>query len=101
MRLSYIYNENPNTGKTITNLYDIMLFIDVDILEDFDLVNVIWYSTPSEESWEFSINKLEVSLETYTRDHFVNAPSQWGTTLHCNIISHCLGAYTKWSQSGS
>ena len=31
------------------------------------------------------------------RDHFLNAPSQWETTLHCNVVSHWLGAYTKWS----
>ena len=31
------------------------------------------------------------------RDHFVNAPSQWEMTLHCNVVSHWLGAYTKWS----
>ena len=31
------------------------------------------------------------------RDQFVYAPSQWDTTLHCNIGSHWLGAYTKWS----
>ena len=30
------------------------------------------------------------------RDHFVRAPTQWETTLHCNV-SHWLGAYTKWS----
>ena len=24
-------------------------------------------------------------------------PSQWKATLHCTIISHWLGAYTKWS----
>ena len=27
----------------------------------------------------------------------VYAPSQWGTTLQCNVVSHWLGAYTKWS----
>ena len=32
-----------------------------------------------------------------TRDHFVNAPSQWETTLHCNVVSHWLGAFIKWS----
>ena len=31
------------------------------------------------------------------RDYFQYAPSQSETTLHCNIISHWLGAYTKWS----
>ena len=31
------------------------------------------------------------------RDNFVCTPSQWETTLHCNVVSHCLGAYTKWS----
>ena len=29
--------------------------------------------------------------------HIVNAPSQWEMTLHCNIVSHWLGAYTKLS----
>ena len=31
------------------------------------------------------------------RDHFVYAPCQWETMLHCNIVSQWLGAYTKWS----
>ena len=31
------------------------------------------------------------------RDHFVNAPSQWEMMLQCNIISHWLGSFTKWS----
>ena len=31
----------------------------------------------------------------YIRDHFVNAPSQWETTLHCNVVSHRLGAFTE------
>ena len=28
---------------------------------------------------------------------FVNAPSQWKRMLHCNVVSHWLGAYTNWS----
>ena len=31
------------------------------------------------------------------RNHFVCASKQWETTLHCNIVSHWLGAYKKWS----
>ena len=37
------------------------------------------------------------SLIGLTRDHFEHAPSQLETRLHCNVISHWLGAYTKWS----
>ena len=37
---------------------------------------------------------------TWGRDRFVFAPSQWETTLHCNVVSHWLGAYTKWSLRG-
>ena len=33
-----------------------------------------------------------------SRDHVVYASSQWETTLHCNVISHWIGAYAKWSQ---
>ena len=25
----------------------------------------------------------------------MNAPNQWGTTLHCKVVSHWLGTYTK------
>ena len=32
-----------------------------------------------------------------SKDHFVNAPSQWEVTLHCNVVSLWLGAFTKWS----
>ena len=28
---------------------------------------------------------------------FMNAPNQWEMTFHCNVISHWLGACTKWS----
>ena len=31
------------------------------------------------------------------RDHFVHSPSQWKDTLHCSVVSHWLGACTKWS----
>ena len=31
------------------------------------------------------------------RDHSVNVSNQWEIMLHGNVISHWLGAYTKWS----
>ena len=31
------------------------------------------------------------------RGLFVYAPSQWETTLHCNVVSHWQGSFTKWS----
>ena len=40
---------------------------------------------------------LSRNLHLSPRDHFVNAPSQRETTLHCNVVSPWLGAYTKWS----
>ena len=33
----------------------------------------------------------------YSMDHFVYVCSQWEMTLHCDVISHWLGTYTKWS----
>ena len=30
-------------------------------------------------------------------DHYVYAPCQWETALHCNAVSHWLGADTEWS----
>ena len=34
---------------------------------------------------------------TKWRDHFMHAPSQWETTLRCNVVSHWLGACTEGS----
>ena len=31
------------------------------------------------------------------RDSFVYASSLWEMTLQCNVVSHWLGASTKWS----
>ena len=39
----------------------------------------------------------ESLLKWWTRDHSVYVPSQWEMVLHCNTISHWLGAYTEWS----
>ena len=39
---------------------------------------------------------VDISSQCWRRDHFVYVPSQWETTLHCNVVSHWLGAYTKW-----
>ena len=41
--------------------------------------------------------KVIQSLPYIFRDHIVYAPSQWETTLQCNVVSHWLGAYAKWS----
>ena len=30
-------------------------------------------------------------------DHSVYVPSRWEMALHCNAVSHWLGAYTEWS----
>ena len=38
-----------------------------------------------------------VPLKFTSRDQSVLAHSQWETTLHCNVVSHWLSAYTKWS----
>ena len=53
------------------------------------------------ESWVSIVSILEKVGRIITRphcmDHFAHAPSQWETTLRCNIGSHWLGAYTEWS----
>ena len=41
----------------------------------------------------------QFTTPTYTLSSIktLYTPSQWKTTLHCNVVSHWLGAYTKWS----
>ena len=44
------------------------------------------FTTPGNLTWLYD------GLDTQ-----VHAPSQWETTLQCNVVSHWLGAYIKWS----
>ena len=44
-----------------------------------------------------SLNKMSNSQVVGYRAHSVYVPSQWEMALHCNAISHWLGAYTEWS----
>ena len=48
---------------------------------------MLWYV--SYVSWQLYQDTIRV--------HSVYAPSQWEMTLHCKVISHWLGTYTKWS----
>ena len=47
------------------------------------------------------LNKLNQSMylihmwHSQCKDHFVYVPIQWERTLHCNVVSHWLGASTK------
>ena len=43
------------------------------------------------------LNQLNNKDPVHVRDHSVLAPGQWGATLQCRTISHCLGAYTEYS----
>ena len=38
-----------------------------------------------------------INFGWFARDHFVYAHSLWEMVLHCNVISHWLGTYSKWS----
>ena len=38
------------------------------------------------------------SISTHIlKDHFVYVPNQWEATLQCNVVSHWLATYKKWS----
>ena len=45
---------------------------------------------------KWNVHRIWIKIQG-SRDHFVYAPSRWGATLHCNVTSRWLGAYTKWS----
>ena len=40
---------------------------------------------------------LDKFYNSHTQGSFLYAPSQSETTVHCNVVSHWLGAYTKWT----
>ena len=59
---------------TLSNPYDVFLYI---------FHRVLWL-----HSWAITL--------LMGREHFVYTPSQCEMMLQCNIVSHWLGAHTKW-----
>ena len=59
--------------------------------------NSSWNTKISIQVIHLKMSSVKWQLFCSSRDHFVYAPSQWQMTLHCNVVSHWLGAYTKWS----
>ena len=56
----------------------------------------------SHKNWMYAIVYAnhtlgEVTWDDVSRVQSVHAPSQWEMTLHCNVVDHLLGTYTKWS----
>ena len=54
-----------------------------------------WQSCHEEVSRTLTLYDCFEEPYEYNRDHVEHVPSQWETTLHCNVVSHWLGAYTK------
>ena len=57
---------------------------------NFHITGPLW-GEPTSKQW------ILLRKVCHCRDQIVYVPSQWEMTLHCNVISHWLGTYTKWS----
>ena len=69
-------------------------------MQTFNQISICDYPCDSGKIHIFYFMAFDSTLvipEAMFGDHFVNVPSQWETTLQCNVASHWLGAYTKWS----
>ena len=58
---------------------------------------LLWFQYVNDQSLGCTRVKWSLYSTSILRDHFVYVPSQWETTLHCNLGSYWLDAYTKWS----
>ena len=82
---SCLHNMNPYTDKV--SLHCIRRPITVEYF-----YNTFQYNTMSHAEWQWL---KYIWMDAHFKDHFMYAPSQWETTLQCNAVSHCLGAYKK------
>ena len=57
-------------------------------------VNLICYKRPL-VGYIYAVYPIKYIHHVVLKDHSLHALSQWETTLHCNVVSHWLGAYTK------
>ena len=57
--------------------------------------HLAYYDVPP-NSMLLSRNGSDKNIHRYHhRNHSLYAPSQWETTVYCNVVSHWLGAHTK------
>ena len=89
-------------GKEFNYLHNLIITIRFPILEWWHLY-LYWIRTQA--MFQLGDDKgpcsscccslYQLGMDKHLQDYFVNAPSQWETTLHCNVISQWLGAYTN------
>ena len=88
-----------NTVSTLL-LYPLHVFFErwphVEQWLPFFEFPVIWYLMISDVHLSQPVLGNEEKWLHYLRDH-VYAPSKWETMLQCNVVSHWLVAYSKWS----
>ena len=85
------------------------LFVGASVITVFEMVDALLHNlfkmqlnedkpgqkgTPDKRPKEKKKKDRKVSINVSS---CVHAPSQWETTLQCNVVSHWLGAFTKWS----
>ena len=82
---------------------DFRVVLDFCLIVSFNRVEQITlFKWPTKTHKSHNTAFFNPSLTTiyhlhYPRDLSRYAPSPWETSLHCNVISHWLGAYLDWS----
>ena len=65
--------------------------------------NYMYWKLSNQQPWMSAMMTKQVMVFYFlcvskdNRGHFVYVSSQWEMVLQCNIVSHWLGAYKKWS----
>ena len=84
----------PQRAPQMTHLFSASVALGSNTLaQQPQSVMVLAINMP-EWSWTKPQSECHCSVVYNSRDHFVYAPSQWETTLQCNVVSHWLG-HTK------
>ena len=84
---SLYYIQCQNFGKKLQVWHTSKSLLSFTVISDVRLGSLV----PNKTTF------TKYCLTQWIRDHFVNAPGQLEMTLHGNVISHWVGAYTKTS----
>ena len=108
VRPSYLYNGNLYPGETAylyrydpqimkSHYNDVTMGTIASQITSLTIVYSTVYSDTDQRKHQSSASLAFVRIDVDYMDHYVYVPSQWETTLQCNVVSHWLGVYTKWS----
>ena len=89
----------PSTTRHMITNFTSCIFLNPGQLKHQISMQIEWWGQHVLQHFlfQYTVPSIVCQFIVWQITMEVNEPSQWGMTLHCNVIPHWLGAFTKGS----